>query len=107
MNIADIPVFILCGGLGTRIKEEAKFRPKPMVSIGEYPILWHVMLIYARQGFRRFVLSLGFRTEVVKDYFTNLHLHNADCTIRLKTFIQWPSISGFSAKPILRFPKKS
>ncbi len=82
---ANIPVFILCGGLGTRIKEETEFRPKPMVPIGEHPILWHVMQSYARHGFRRFVLCLGFKAEVVKDYFSNFHLHNADCTIKLKT----------------------
>ena len=82
---ANIPVFILCGGLGTRIKEETEFRPKPMVPIGEQPILWHVMQIYARHGFRRFVLCLGFKAEVVKDYFTNFHLRNADSTINLKT----------------------
>lgn len=82
---ANIPVFILCGGLGTRIKEETEFRPKPMVPIGEHPILWHVMQIYARHGFRKFVLCLGFKAEVVKDYFSNFHLNNADCTIKLKT----------------------
>jgi glucose-1-phosphate cytidylyltransferase len=85
MNTADIPVFILCGGLGTRLKEETEFRPKPMVPIGEHPILWHVMQIYARHGFRRFVLCLGFKADVVKDYFANFHLHNNDCTINLKT----------------------
>jgi glucose-1-phosphate cytidylyltransferase len=82
---ANIPVFILCGGLGTRIKEETEFRPKPMVPIGEHPILWHVMQIYARHGFRRFVLCLGFRAEVVKDYFSNFPLRNADSTINLRT----------------------
>ena len=85
MNTADIPVFILCGGLGTRIKEETEFRPKPMVPIGEHPILWHVMQVYAKHGFRRFVLCLGFKADVVKDYFHNFHLRNADCTIQLKT----------------------
>ena len=85
MKTVDIPVFILCGGLGTRIKEETEFRPKPMVPIGEHPILWHVMQTYARHGFRRFVLCLGFKAEVVKDYFSNFHLHNADSTIHLKT----------------------
>ena len=84
-NPANIPVFILCGGLGTRIKEETEFRPKPMVPIGEHPILWHVMQSYARHGFRRFVLCLGFRADVVKDYFSNFHLRNTDCTISLKT----------------------
>jgi glucose-1-phosphate cytidylyltransferase len=85
MNTADIPVFILCGGLGTRIKEETEFRPKPMVPIGEHPILWHVMQIYARHGFRRFVLCLGFKADVVKDYFSNFHLRNNDCTVNLKS----------------------
>ena len=85
MKTADVPVFLLCGGLGTRIKEETEFRPKPMVPIGEHPILWHVMQIYARHGFRRFVLCLGFKADVVKDYFSNFHLHNNDCTIALKS----------------------
>jgi len=80
----QIPVFILCGGLGTRLKEETEFRPKPMVPIGEHPILWHVMQTYARHGFKRFVLCLGFKADFVKDYFANFHLHNTDCTIRLK-----------------------
>ncbi|HEX5398599.1 MAG TPA: sugar phosphate nucleotidyltransferase, partial [Verrucomicrobiae bacterium] len=85
MNSADVPVFILCGGLGTRIKEETEFRPKPMVPIGDHPILWHVMQVYARHGFRHFVLCLGFKADVVKDYFRDFHLHNADCTIKLKS----------------------
>ncbi len=80
-----VPVFILCGGLGTRLKEETEFRPKPMVPIGEHPILWHVMQCYARHGFRRFVLCLGFKADVIKDYFANFHLHNMDCTIKLRT----------------------
>ena len=85
MNTVHVPVFILCGGLGTRIKEETEFRPKPMVPIGEHPVLWHVMQSYARHGFHRFVLCLGFKADVVKDYFTNFHLRNADSTINLKT----------------------
>jgi glucose-1-phosphate cytidylyltransferase len=85
MNTADVPVIILCGGLGTRIKEETEFRPKPMVPIGEHPILWHIMQIYARHGFKRFVLCLGFKADVIRDYFRDFHLHNADCTINLKT----------------------
>ncbi len=84
-NLSAVPVFILCGGLGTRIKEETEFRPKPMVPIGEHPILWHVMQIYALHGFRRFVLCLGFKADVVKDYFRNFHLRNTDCTIKLRT----------------------
>ena len=85
MNTANIPVFILCGGLGTRIKEETEFRPKPMVPIGRHPILWHILQSYSRHGFRRFILCLGFKADVVKDYFINFHLHNSDSTISLKT----------------------
>jgi len=81
----QIPVFILCGGLGTRLKEETEFRPKPMVPIGEHPILWHVMKIYARHGFKRFILCLGFKAEYIIDYFRHFHLHNSDCTVKLKT----------------------
>jgi glucose-1-phosphate cytidylyltransferase len=84
-SLANVPVFILCGGLGTRLKEETEFRPKPMVPIGERPILLHVMQSYARHGFRHFVLCLGFKADYVKDYFSNWHLHNTDCTIKLKT----------------------
>ena len=82
-SVDSIPVFILCGGLGTRLKEETEFRPKPMVPIGDQPILWHIMNIYARHGFKRFVLCLGFKAECVIDYFRDFHLHNNDCTIKL------------------------
>lgn len=81
----SVPVFILCGGLGTRIKEETEFRPKPMVPIGEHPILWHVMQSYARHGFRRFVLCLGFKADYVKNYFRNFAALNSDCTVNLRT----------------------
>jgi len=84
-NFSNVPVFILCGGLGTRLKEETEFRPKPMVPIGEHPILWHLMRSYSRHGFKRFILCLGFRADFVKDYFHNLHMRNADCTIKLRT----------------------
>ncbi len=80
----QVPVFILCGGLGTRLKEETEFRPNPMVPIGEHPILWHIMHCYARHGFKCFVLCLGFKAEYIIDYFRDFHLHNADCTIKLK-----------------------
>lgn len=81
----EIPVFILCGGLGTRIKEETEFRPKPMVPIGPYPILWHVMQLYRRHGFRRFVLCTGFKSEVIKSYFLNYAYMNSDFTVDLKS----------------------
>ena len=61
----DIPVVILCGGMGMRLKEETEFRPKPMVDIGDHPILWHIMKSYAAHGFERFILCLGFRGDAI------------------------------------------
>jgi glucose-1-phosphate cytidylyltransferase len=66
---SDVPVFVLCGGLGTRLKEETEFRPKPMVPIGDEPILAHILRLYRRHGFERFVLCLGFKAEVIEEYF--------------------------------------
>ncbi len=83
--ISNIPVFILCGGLGTRIKEETELRPKPMVPIGHYPILWHIMRSYRRQGFRKFVLCTGFKSEVIKDFFLRYHSMHSDFTVDLAT----------------------
>jgi len=68
---SDVPVFVLCGGLGTRLKEETEFRPKPMVPIGDEPILAHIIRIYRRHGFGRFVLCLGFKAEVIEEAFAN------------------------------------
>jgi len=62
---------ILCGGMGTRLREETEFRPKPMVEIGGRPILWHIMKIYAHYGFREFVLCLGYRGDAIREYFLN------------------------------------
>src|SRR5436189_5879677 len=76
-------VVILCGGLGTRLREETEFRPKPMVEIGGRPILWHIMKIYAHSGFREFVLCLGYRGNIIKDYFLNYEAMNNDFTICL------------------------
>lgn len=79
------PVFILCGGLGTRLKEETEFRPKPMVPVGEKPILWHIMSYYSKFGFRNFILCLGFKSEVIKSYFLNYSSLNSDFTVDLKS----------------------
>ncbi|NWF50127.1 MAG: glucose-1-phosphate cytidylyltransferase [Ignavibacteriaceae bacterium] len=87
MNKADknkIPVFILCGGLGTRIKEETEFRPKPMIPVGGKPILWHIMQYYRKFGFGKFILCLGFKSEVIKSYFLNYSALNSDFTVDLK-----------------------
>ncbi len=83
--MTDIPVFILCGGLGTRLNEETSFRPKPMVPIGNHPILWHVMRTYSLHGFKRFVLCLGFKAEVIKSYFLHYSTMNSDFTVNLKS----------------------
>ncbi len=84
-NTSDVPVFILAGGLGTRLKEQTEFRPKPMIDIGNRPILWHIMRCYGRFGFKRFVICTGFRSEVIKDYFLNYNAMNSDFTVQLKT----------------------
>lgn len=76
-------VVVLCGGLGTRLREETEFRPKPMVEIGGRPILWHIMKIYAYSGFREFVLCLGYRGSMIKEYFLNYEAMNNDFTICL------------------------
>jgi glucose-1-phosphate cytidylyltransferase len=82
---ADVPVFILCGGLGTRLREETEIRPKPMVPVGAHPIIWHIMRSYSHHGFRKFVLCLGYKAEVIKSYFLNYPTMNSDFTIDLKT----------------------
>jgi glucose-1-phosphate cytidylyltransferase len=77
-------VVILAGGLGTRISEETDIRPKPMVEIGGKPIIWHIMKIYASHGFHEFVVCLGYKGFVIKEYFANLFLHQSDVTIDLE-----------------------
>lgn len=76
-------VVILAGGLGTRLSEETQSKPKPMVEIGGYPILWHIMHIYAAQGFKEFVVALGYRGDVIKDYFRNYHFRSRSMTVHL------------------------
>ncbi|PIQ97469.1 MAG: glucose-1-phosphate cytidylyltransferase [Nitrospinae bacterium CG11_big_fil_rev_8_21_14_0_20_56_8] len=76
-------VVILCGGMGTRLREETEFRPKPMVKIGSRPILWHIMKMYAHYGHNDFVLCLGYKGETIKEYFYHYMLHNNDVTIEL------------------------
>jgi glucose-1-phosphate cytidylyltransferase len=74
---------ILAGGLGTRISEESHLRPKPMIEIGGRPILWHIMTIYSKYGFNDFVVCLGYKGYMIKEYFANYVLHNADVTVDL------------------------
>ena len=85
MPRSNVPVFILCGGLGTRFREETEFRPKPMIPIGTRPILWHIMRKYASHGFKRFVLCLGYKAEAIKGYFLDYASMNSDFTVELKT----------------------
>ena len=73
-------VIILAGGLGTRISEESILKPKPLIEVGEKPILWHIMKIYAAHGFDTFGICLGYRGYAIKEYFTNYFLHNSDVT---------------------------
>jgi glucose-1-phosphate cytidylyltransferase len=77
-------VVILAGGLGTRLSEETGLKPKPMVEIGDMPILWHIMKIYSSHGFNDFVICLGYKGYLIKEYFANYFLHKSDVTINLK-----------------------
>jgi glucose-1-phosphate cytidylyltransferase len=78
-------VVLLAGGLGTRLSEETSLRPKPMVEIGGMPILWHIMKIYSSYGYNDFVICLGYKGYLIKEYFANYFLHKSDVTIDLKS----------------------
>jgi glucose-1-phosphate cytidylyltransferase len=80
-----VKAVILAGGFGTRISEESSIRPKPMVEIGEKPILWHIMKTYAAHGVDEFVICAGYRGYVIKDYFANYFVHAADVRVDLRT----------------------
>lgn len=74
---------ILCGGMGTRLREETEYKPKPMVEIGGKPILWHIMKHYAYYGYKEFVLALGYKGDVIRNYFLNFYNYNSDFTVDL------------------------
>jgi len=80
----SIKVVILCGGFGTRLKEQTEFIPKPMVRIGDQPIIWHIMKIYDHYGFKEFVLPLGYKGEMIKDFFVNYNWKQSDFTLNIK-----------------------
>ena len=71
---------ILAGGLGTRISEESALRPKPMIEIGGMPILWHILKIYAHHGVNDFIICLGYKGYMIKEYFADYYLHTSDVT---------------------------
>ena len=77
-------VIILCGGEGTRLKEETEYKPKPMVLVGGKPIIWHIMKSYSTYGFREFVLALGYKSEYIKEYFLNQKAITNDFTLETK-----------------------
>ncbi len=77
-------VVLLAGGLGTRISEETTIKPKPMIEIGGKPIIWHIMKIYAQYGFNEFVVCLGYKGHLIKEYFINYFLYNSDITVELE-----------------------
>jgi glucose-1-phosphate cytidylyltransferase len=79
----DIPVVILCGGMGTRLSEQTEVKPKPLVDIGSRPILWHIIKHYARYGFRDFVLALGYKGELIKRFFLDFYSLGRDFSISL------------------------
>lgn len=76
-------ILILAGGLGSRLSEETELKPKPMVQIGGKPILWHIMKIYSQYGFNEFVILLGYKGYIIKEFFANYFLHQSDVTINL------------------------
>lgn len=78
-------VVILCGGLGTRLREETESRPKPMISIGGHPVLWHIMKIYATHGFKEFVVALGYKGENIKEFFLNYRAQSSNLSIKLRS----------------------
>lgn len=76
-------VVILCGGKGTRLREETEYKPKPMVMVGDKPILWHIMKLYSYYGFNDFILCLGYKSEIIRDYFLNYDEIHHDFTLKL------------------------
>jgi len=93
-----VKVVILCGGKGTRLREETEYRPKPMVPIGNRPILWHIMKIYASYGHKDFVLCLGYKGAIIKEWFRNFRWLTSDVTVRLGDNPKFKFIDPISEK---------
>jgi glucose-1-phosphate cytidylyltransferase len=83
--VEEMPVVILCGGMGTRLREETEKVPKPLVAIGEKPILWHIMKIYSHYGFRRFILCLGYKSWLIKEFFLRYREQVSDFTLEMNS----------------------
>lgn len=81
----NLKVLILCGGTGTRLREETEYKPKPLVEVGGMPILWHIMKHYSQAGFREFVLALGYKGGMIKEYFLNFEWMSNDFTLNLRS----------------------
>jgi glucose-1-phosphate cytidylyltransferase len=81
---------ILAGGYGTRLSEETDIKPKPMVEIGDKPILWHIMKIYSAYGVNDFIICCGYKGYIIKEYFSNYYLHSSDITFDMSHNIQNP-----------------
>jgi glucose-1-phosphate cytidylyltransferase len=92
-------VVILAGGMGTRISEESHLKPKPMIEIGEKPILWHIMKIYGHYGCRDFVICLGYKSYVIKEFFEHFFLHNSDVTFDFQSGQEQKIIHNYHAEP--------
>lgn len=93
VDASQIPVVLFCGGMGTRLREATgESLPKPMVDIGGKPILWHIMKTYASYGHRKFVLCLGYKSDVIKNYFLDYRLQAADFTLRLSEHTSTPEV---------------
>lgn len=83
--LSDLDVVVLCGGLGTRLREETEVKPKPMIEIGGRPIIWHIMKIYARFGVRNFILCLGYKGDILRNYFLNYRYNRSDLVVDLRS----------------------
>ena len=90
---SEIPVVILCGGKGLRIREVSELMPKPMLNIGERPVLWHIMKSYAHHGFKRFVLCFGYKGAVIRNYFYDLHASLQNVTLNYQGDNRPPEIN--------------
>ncbi|MBA8793247.1 glucose-1-phosphate cytidylyltransferase [Friedmanniella endophytica] len=93
-NPADIPVVLLCGGMGTRLREASEKLPKPLVDIGGKPIVWHIMKTYSHYGFRRFILALGYKSELIRRYFLDYRQNVNDFTLQLGKVNEEPTWHG-------------